>query len=227
MSKKCKYNAEEKLKILMENENCYISVAELCRVYEINNTTFHQWKKRYKKYGLQGLEESKSWKQYSKELKESAVLDYLSREYSLGNIVDKYEISDKSVLRKWIKMYNSHRELKDTGKGMSKSMTKGRTTTLEERIEIVKYCIDNNKNYQLTAEMFNVSYQQVYGWVRKFEIGREDALIDKRGKNKLESELTEEDKIKLAMKRIETENERLRAENAFLKKLQELEGRRY
>lgn len=29
------------------------------------------------------------------------------------------------------------------------------------------------------------------------------------------------------MKRIEKENERLRAENAFLKKLQELEGRRY
>lgn len=46
---------------------------------------------------------------------------------------------------------------------MSKSMTKGRSTTLEERIEIVKYCIDNNKKYQLTAETFNVSYQQVYG----------------------------------------------------------------
>lgn len=108
---------------------------------------------------------------------------------------------------------------------MSQSMTKGRSTTLEERIEIVKQCVDNNKNYQLTAEMFNVSYQQVYGWVRKFEADGEDALIDKRGRNKIESELTEEDKIRFAMKRIEKENERLRAENAFLKKLQELEGR--
>lgn len=110
---------------------------------------------------------------------------------------------------------------------MSKSMTKGRSTTLEERIEIVKYCIDNNKKYQLTAETFNVSYQQVYGWVKKYEADGENAFVDKRGKNKLESELTEEDKIKCAMKRIEKENEMLRAENAFLKKLQELEGRRY
>ena len=39
--------------------------------------------------------------------------------------------------RKWIKKYNSHRELKDTGKGMSESMTKGRKTTWEERIQIV------------------------------------------------------------------------------------------
>ncbi|MBU5437497.1 helix-turn-helix domain-containing protein [Tissierella sp. MSJ-40] len=106
-------------------------------------------------------------------------------------------------------------------------MTKGRSTKLEERIEIVKYCIDNNKNYQLTAEIFDVSYQQVYGWVRKFEADGEDALIDKRGRNKVESELTEEDKIRLTMKKMEKENERLRAENAFLKKLQELEGRRY
>jgi transposase len=99
--------------------------------------------------------------------------------------------------------------------------------TLEERIAIVKYCIGNNKNYQLTAEIFDVSYQQVYGWVRKFEEYGEDALVDKRGRNKVESELTVEEKIKLAMKRIEKENERLKAENAFLKKLQELEGRRY
>lgn len=50
-------------------------------------------------------------------------------------------------------------------------MTKERTTALEERIKITKYCIDNDNNYQLTAEIFNVSYQQVYGWVRKFEKG--------------------------------------------------------
>ena len=31
-------------------------------------------------------------------------------------------------------------------------MTKGRKTTVEERIEIVKYCLANEKNYQVTAE---------------------------------------------------------------------------
>ncbi len=42
------------------------------------------------------------------------------------------------VLGRWIKKYNSHSELKDTGKGRSSTMTKGRKTTWEERIEIVQ-----------------------------------------------------------------------------------------
>lgn len=227
MSKGNRHTAEEKLKILMEYEEGLGSISSITYKYGISEYIFRHWRYRYEKYGIDGLKNSETYKHYSKELKEQAVLEYLSGENSKEEIINKYEISSRSVLSRWIKRYNSHRELKDTGKGMSKSMTKGRTTTLEERIEIVKYCIDNNKNYKLTAEMFNVSYQQVYVWVRKFEIGGEDALVDRRGKNKLESELTEEDKIKLAMKRIEKENERLRAENAFLKKLQELEGRRY
>lgn len=227
MSKRSKYSAEEKFKILMEYENNHISIAELCRIYQIDDNTFYKWKKRYEKYGIKGLEESNTWKKYSKELKEAAVLDYLSGNYSLRDVVTKYEISAISVLEVWIKRYNSHRELKDTGKGTSSSMTKGRKTTFEERIEIVKYCIDNNKNYQLTAETFNVSYQQVYGWVRKFESDGKEALVDRRGKNKLESKLTEENKIRIKLKRMKNKNERLRVENEFLKKLQELEGRRY
>lgn len=123
MSKRTKYTAEGKLKILEEYEKGYVSIADLCGDYGIDIVTFYDWKKRYESYGLQGLEESKTWKHYSKELKEAAVLDYISGNYSLRDIVDKYEISDKSILRKWIKRYNSHRELKDTGKGMSQSMT--------------------------------------------------------------------------------------------------------
>ena len=51
-----------------------------------------------------------------------------------------------------IKRVFFHSELRDSGKGMSQTMTKGRKTTLEERIEIVKACIANEKNYQETAE---------------------------------------------------------------------------
>jgi len=87
-------------------------------------------------------------------------------------------------LRKWIKKYNSHRELNDTGKGMTNSMTSRRKTMLEERIQIVNYCIQHLKNYQLTAESYEVSYQQVYQWGKKFEANGEEALQDKRGRKK-------------------------------------------
>jgi transposase len=105
-------------------------------------------------------------------------------------------------------------------------MTTGRKTTLDERIQIVLYCLENGKDYQKAAETFRVSYQQAYQWVKKYEDGSEEALKDKRGKKKEEAELSPEQKMKLEMQRLARENERLRAENAFLKKLEEIERRR-
>ena len=83
-----------------------------------------------------------------------------------------------------------------------------------------------NNDYKQTADNYNVSYEQVYQWVKKYEAGSESALKDRRGRKKPEEELTLEDRAKLLMKKLEVENERLRAENAFLKKLEELERRR-
>jgi len=106
-------------------------------------------------------------------------------------------------------------------------MTKGRSTSWKERIEIVLFCIAHDHDYQQTAEVHQVSYQQVYQWVKKYVSDGEDALKDRRGRNKDEEELTPEEKVKFEMKKLKADNERLRAENAFLKKLEELERRRF
>ncbi|XOS90574.1 helix-turn-helix domain-containing protein [Brevibacillus laterosporus] len=105
-------------------------------------------------------------------------------------------------------------------------MTKGRATTWQERIDIVQYCLAHNYDYQKTVSQYQVSYQQVYQWVKKYENGGQDALQDGRGRKKPEEEVTEADRHKLAMKKLEYENEHLRAEVAFLKKLQEFQRRR-
>ena len=130
------------------------------------------------------------------------------------------------MFKKWLKIYTSHSELKDSGKGLSQTMTKGRKTTVEERIEIAKACLANGKNYQETAAQYKVSYQQVYQWVRKFEQGGEEALQDGRGRTKPVEERTPEDELRLKIRQMERENERLRAENLLLKKLEEIERRR-
>ena len=221
-----KYSKAEKLAILALYKDGHHSIADITAKFSVDPGTIRDWKRRYEVNGEDGLEEALSWKRYSKELKLAAVNDYLSGHDSLNKIIQKYNISSTAVLRKWIKKYNSHRELNDAGKGMTNSMTSRRKTTLEERIQIVNYCIQHQKNYQLTAESYEVSYQQVYQWVKKFEANGEEALQDKRGRKKEEYELTAEEKFKLEMKRLERENERLRAENAFLKKLEELERRR-
>lgn len=52
-------------------------------------------------------------------------------------------------------------------------MTKGRETTQEERPEIVEACIVSGNDYGGTARGYQVSYQQVYTWTKKYrEIGK-------------------------------------------------------
>lgn len=79
-----------------------------------------------------------------------------------------------------------------------------RKTTIEERRETVKYCIEHNRNYKETAGSYDVSYSQVYSWVKKYDANGEEALTDKRGRHKTDNEV---DELEL-----------LRRENARLKK---------
>mgnify|MGYP001198469577 FL=1 len=105
-------------------------------------------------------------------------------------------------------------------------MTKGRTTTLDERIEIVSHCIANGKDYGLTMEKFGVSYQQIYSWVRKYEEHGVDGLVDRRGKRKPLEAMSEVERLRAENKMLRVENKRKEMENTVLKKLQEIERRR-
>ena len=146
-----KYSAEEKYKILMEYEAGNGTLQGILYKYDISKYCFYQWKDKYKKDGIEGLKESKTWKRYSKELKYQAVKDYISGKYSYKEIMRKYDISSHSLVQKWIMKYNSHRGLKGTPKGMNRSMTKGRPTKWKEKIEIVMDCIYNDMNYKKAA----------------------------------------------------------------------------
>src|SRR5699024_1626364 len=167
--------------------------------------------------------EANTCKNYSKELKKQAVNFFLNREGSLRATCKKFNISDPSVLRNWINLYTSGKEMKSTSNRRG-IMKKGRNTTLKERMEVAQYTISNNYNYQEAAEKYQVSYQQVYSGGRKYERDGEQGLEDRRGKT-LESktELTEEEKLQLRVKELEYRNQYLETENGLLKKLEEVE----
>lgn len=164
-------------------------------------------------------------KKYSAELKLQAVKDYLSGQGSYESLIKKYGILSTRQLRNWVKWYNGHKEINERSAAKGEIyMTKGRKTTQEERAEIVAFCIEHNKDYGLTVETYNVSYQQIYAWVRKYEEGGVDKLRDNRGRTKPTEEMTEVEKLKAEMKILEAKNRQLEIENAFIKKLQELKG---
>lgn len=104
-------------------------------------------------------------------------------------------------------------------------MTKGRAVTFEEKVEIVQFCMANGKDYSAAIDKYNVSYQQIYSWVRKYEATGVTALEDRRGKARAASELSEGDLLNAKIKLLEAQNKRLEMENDLLKKLEEIERR--
>lgn len=221
MGKKSKFSVREKEKIVLRFLKNEISANYICEYFKVNRYALNKWVRRYCAHGIVGLEDSKGWANYSKELKTQAVLEALNG-IPILDILNKYDISTDTVLYKWIKLYNSHKELKNSG-GKTQIMAYRKNISIEEKIEAIKYCIENNRNYSKTSKMFNVSYQQIYLWVKKYDISGADSLEDRRGKQKLK--LNDEDKQKLEVRKLQKEIELLKAENLFLKKLKELKRR--
>lgn len=107
----------------------------------VSQQTFHDWIRKHETFGIDGFEHT-GHRNYPRELKKSAVNAYLSGEGSQAAICKKHGISSRTQLKNWIKMYNGHKELRSRrGRGSDIYMTKGRTTTYEERIGIVSYCM--------------------------------------------------------------------------------------
>ncbi len=100
---------------------------------------------------------------------------------------------------------------------------KYRKITFEERLEIVKWVIDNNRSYKDAAEKYGITYALVYRWTRAYlDKGLEALKYKKRGpkpKSEInESNLTEVDKLKLELERERALRKRRELELEVLKK---------
>ena len=226
MPRREKGSFEQKLSSVNDYLEGKKSMNQIAKDNDVDFHTAKQWVTLYQSLGTNGLICQSRNTSYSIELKFKAVQDYLAGTGSLFCICKKYGIRSTRQLRDWLMKYNSHEKIKSSGTGGKLIMTKGRSTTFEERVEIVKYCIEHNKNYNETAEKFQVSYQQIRNWAVKYDEKGLDALLDRRGRSKSEDELTEVEKLKAQNKLLEAQNKRLEMENAFLKKLEEVERRR-
>lgn len=217
-----KCSSEETLKAVQDYLSNKKSVYRIAKDFNTRPTVVFKWIDLYEMFGAEGLITPSTRKTYPEETKISAINDYLSNNYTKRDICKKYKIRSTTQLNNWLKQYNNHKDTKSQDTGGTIVMIKERPITFEERVEIVQYCLENNKNYNETAKKFNVSYQQVRLWVLKYKEGGLDALIDRRGRKKPEEELTELDRIKIENKLLKAKAKYLQIENDFLKKLKEL-----
>lgn len=66
------------------------TIREVCETHGVSKNTLKRRKKRLETDGIESLNESSSWKDYTKETKQSAVLDYIERGFTELEILSKY-----------------------------------------------------------------------------------------------------------------------------------------
>ena len=209
----------EAIKEYIDGKGSFDTIAEkYCIAYETIRNAYE----RYKGNGISTFIETKHNAVYAEELKEKAVMEYLQGEGSQTAIAAKYGLRSKSQLQQWIKAYNSGRGFRHRMSGGSR-MKEARPTTVEERIQIAKDCIANGGNYGETALKFNVSYQQVYQWVKKFKEKGNAGIEDRRGKRlKDQTPRTREEELEIEIAKLKHELYMTKMERDVLKKLDEI-----
>ena len=218
-----KISSEEKLIAVKRHLFNHESILVIGESIGVVPTTILYWCRLYETGGDSAFA-PRQYAKYSAELKTAAVEYYLSGKDSMDGTCKVFKIRSSTQLKNWIKRYNSHELKASPGGGII--MTKGRKTTFEERIEIVSECLKAGQNYEATAEKYQVSYQQVYQWVHKYKENGIEGLVDRRGRTKPVSEMSELEKIKAENKILRAQLERKELENIFLKKVDEIERRR-
>lgn len=223
MSRKLKFTPEEKEQAVLDYISGNKSRRQICQELNISSRAIQDWAGIYKKHGIEGFLRKRKNNSYPKEFKMQVIKEYLNGEGSSIDLGLKYDFHP-SVLRNWIRLYNSHIELKDYEPKQEVYMAEAkRKTTFEERKEIVEHCVNNNRNYKNTAAKYDVSYSQVYNWVKKYDAHGEEGLTDKRGRHKTDDEVDELERLKRENMRLKRQLEEKDMVVELLKKVKEFE----
>ncbi len=150
---------------------------------------------------------------YSKELKLKAIEMYKSGIGSTSICV-KLKISNETTILRWIYLFDKYGI-----KGLIRPKELPRYSS-SFKMEVITWLVKNNASFPETAKHFNISNEgTVWQWKHIFDVHGSPGLADRRKRattmtdNKKKP--TKDDKIK----QLEKDNEYLKAENEYLKKL--------
>ena len=153
---------------------------------------------------------------YDDSFKLSVVHAYLNGGGGFSAIAKKYDISHKSIVSKWVNAFE-----KFGIEGIQRKK-KQNTYPLNFKLDIIQFYLKSGKSLKNVANHYGITdLTLITGWLCKFRKNGIDGLSQPKGrpsmsnkpkKQKMVKELTHEQKL-------EHENELLRAELVFIKKL--------
>lgn len=184
-----------------------------------------KWIKQFLLAGLAGLIRPKHNQKYSLETKLTAVKAYLSGKYTSQAILQRHQIRNVSQLHQWIISYNNGKlRVNQTTRKRVRRM--GRKVTFDEKKKIVQWTIEHKHNYKAATEKYDISYQRVYSWVRKYQVNNDwEVLKDNRGRNKGKEPTNELERLRKRVRELEARDHERELQIAFAKKLVEIRNR--
>ncbi|WML56168.1 IS3 family transposase [Neobacillus sp. PS2-9] len=125
-----------------------------------------------------------------------------------------------TVLLNWIKQYEHHGE--DAFKNPYTSYT------TEFKLDVLNYIKETGTSIRETAAIFNIAtHSTIQKWLKGFESNGIDALkTTQKGRSPMKKETNKPQPVEGSDEALRAENERLRMEIAYLKKLQGLNSRK-
>ncbi|MDN4495634.1 transposase [Ureibacillus aquaedulcis] len=150
---------------------------------------------------------------YSDEFKLKIVMEYLSGKLGFKRLAQKYDIPNRSVIQGWVRAY------KDFGiEGIHKKIKK-EVYSVQFKLTVLNFMKQTGASYQDTAIEFNLNNRSIIAnWNRKF---LEEGIEGLEEKSKGRPPMSKNPKIKATSReeQLARENELLRLEIAYLKKL--------
>ncbi len=222
---KNKFTAVQKLAMVHAYLSGKGSYESLAKEYGIDKGDLRLYVRKYQLHGEEAFSAKPGYAKYTSDFKKECIEKVLLGEGSIRQVTAEYNISSRSVLCRWISCYTANKERKDYDPKREVNMAEARRkTTLEERKEIAEYCIEHNNDYKGTATLYNVSYNQVHAWVKKYRESGEDGLQDRRGHHKSDDEVDELERLRRENLRLKRQLEEQGMLVELLKKVKEFEG---
>lgn len=225
MSSNNKHTTDEIERYILMYFQENISFKELKEDYGllINWTSFWNKVLRYQEHGISGIQVRSKNNKYTEQFKLAVVKEYQKEKIRIGQLAVKYNIPNSDTVRSWIIKYTDEDEIRSLSPKSGVYTMKSQKTTQENKVKIVKDCLNNSLSYKETAKKYSISYQNIYSWVQKYKVHGPEGLVDGRGRGKPHSIQTDEEKLHVENMVLKARNEYLETENAALKKLEEVE----
>jgi transposase len=151
---------------------------------------------------------------YDFDFKLKVVKSYLNGDGGSISIAKQYGIPNHAQVQRWVNAYNS------LGENGLKRKNKHTCYTIQFKLDVINYMTITKSSAQEVANHFGINNSTLIAtWKQKFLNGGVDALSKMKGKPPMNKNKNTKQKNLTREQELERENELLKAELAFLKKL--------